>query len=83
MADYERVFTNKLKVKLQRKIRRIIFINVVDDTMIVDIVADNAIRYRYLMSDIASRIAQECSVDNVYHKVIDEYRRFIITKFLN
>ena len=83
MGDNERVFTIKLQGKLKKHVKGKVSVKVIGGDLVIDIVSEDKIKYRSIVSDIFPRIEQGCSPDKMSRTIIAEYKRFILTKFFN
>lgn len=77
----ERIFTNALKKQLKERIKGIIFVHIIDDTLIVDIVDSVFQCWRYTLDNISVCLSMGLSSTNVANVIVKKYKKYILSEY--
>lgn len=76
----ERIFTNTLKKQLKQRIKGAIYVYIIDDTLIVDIIDGVFQCYRYTLCIISGQLSTGLSSKIVTDVVTKEYKKYILSQ---
>lgn len=79
----EKVFAQALKDQLRRKIRGVISVHVVEDTLIVDIRRNCNTPWRYTISNIAVQLSVGLSSRIVADVIVKAYKTHILKTYFH
>lgn len=83
MLDYGYVFGKTLHEKLKERINGSIFVKVTqDDGLYIRIETIGDLTYKYYLDNIADKIHHGLTTDYVAYEVINDFKRFIFSKYL-
>lgn len=79
----EKVFAQALKDQLRRKIRGVISIHIVEDTLIVDIRRNGSTPWRYTIKNIAVQLSVGLSSRIVADVIVKQYKNYILKTYFH
>lgn len=83
MLSYEWLFVQSLHAKLKERIVGKIFITVTKyDTLYIKIESFGGLTYDCSFRDFAYKIQNGYSTDYAVYEIVNDYKRFILTKYL-
>lgn len=79
----EKVFAQALKVQLRKKIRGVISVHIVEDTLIIDIRRNCNTPWRYTLSNIAVQLSIGLSSRIVADVIVKAYKTHILNSYFH
>ena len=79
----EKVFAQTLKDQLRRKIRGVISVHIVEDTLIVDIRRNAGTPWRYTIKNIAVQLSVGQSSRIVAGVIAKQYKNYILKTYFH
>ena len=76
------IFCRHLKSTLSEKVTGKVYVDCVDDTLIVDIVHNYDNVFRYTLNDVAELLHTGLTSSNLAINIIKDYRHYIYKKFM-
>ena len=76
----ERIFTNALKKQLRQRIKGDLSVNIVDDTLIIDIQPVGYRAWRYTINNLAVQILTGLSSRIVADVIVKQYKKYILSE---
>lgn len=75
----ERIFTNALKKQLSQRIKGVLSVHIVDDTLIVDIEPFGCCPWHYTINNLSEQISTGLS-SIIVAEVVKQYKKYILSK---
>lgn len=79
----EKIFTQALKEQLRKKIRGVIKVHVVEDTLIVDIYRNGGAIWRYTINNLAVQLNVGLSSRIVADVITKQYKAYILKTYFH
>lgn len=76
----ERIFTNALKKQLKQRIKGYLSVNIVDDTLFVDIQSVDCFYWHYTINNLAVQISTDLSSRIVADFIVKQYKKYVLSK---
>lgn len=79
----ERIFKNALKKQLSRRVKGIVSIHIVNNTLIVDINSLDGCSYHYTINNIAVQLSVGLSSKIVADVIVKQYKKYILKHYFH
>lgn len=79
----ERIFKNALKKQLSRRVKGIVSVHIVNDTLIVDINSLDGCAYHYNVNNLAVQISVGLSSRIVSDVIVKQYKKYILKQYFH
>lgn len=76
----ERIFANSLKKQLSQRIKGVLSVHIVDDTLIVDIEPFGCCSWHYTINNLSEQISTGLSSIIVAEVIVKQYKKYILSK---
>lgn len=79
----QRIFANALKKRLRQRIKGEIYVNIIDDVLIIDIINCTFQYWRYTLNNLAANLSVGLSSKIVSDVIIKQYKQHILNHYFN
>lgn len=74
----ERYFVNTVKKYLKSSIKSETYVHIADDTLIVDIITNKSLCYRYTLTNLTEALIYNVSAEIVANEIVTQYKKKIL-----